>query len=232
VPPTFAESWSSDGPGAGGGPLSATDRLFGELKTAIITGALAPGATVSEPDLAARYGVSKTPVREALRLLAHAGWVRVLPRKGYLVRPLGLTDIKEVFALRRVLEPLAAADAARHSTEEGVAVLSALVEQQRSNAASLEVVVAVAAAWHLQIADMSGNRRARHALVPLVDEVSRLMHLMPRLESNLRSVTELGAHETVTQAIADRDAERAADLMRAHIVVAGRALAQAFVDET
>lgn len=55
-----------------------------------------------EADLAAEFGVSKTPVREALRLLAYTGWVVVLPRKGYLVRPVELSDVRDIFAIRRM----------------------------------------------------------------------------------------------------------------------------------
>jgi len=191
---------------------------------------LAPGEIVNEPELAARYGVSKTPVREALRLLVQAGWVLILPRKGYLVRPLGLDDIREVFALRRMLEPPLAAEAARRSNDVSVGRLRDLLDAQASEPTDFDSVSVAARDFHLLIGELSGNGRAVQMLTSLIDEVMRLLHLMPRLESNVRSVTELEAHEQIVEAIAAHDADGAADLMRAHLVVAGRGMTQAFAD--
>src|SRR5437899_2254075 len=78
---------------------SLTQQVYDNLKEEILRAERAPGETVAEPELAARYGVSKTPVREALRLLLQDGWVTALPRKGYLIRPLALEDVREVFAV-------------------------------------------------------------------------------------------------------------------------------------
>src|SRR3954451_6110206 len=86
--------------------------MHARLREEILTARLLPGTTILEPELAARFGVSKTPVREALRLLVQDGWVMVLPRRGYLVRALGLDDLRDVFQLREMIEPGFAAEAA------------------------------------------------------------------------------------------------------------------------
>jgi DNA-binding GntR family transcriptional regulator len=78
---------------------------------------------VLEPSLATYFGVSRTPVREALRMLTHDGWVVTIPRKGYLIKPLQLDDISEVFGLRMMIEPALFAEAARQATAETVAML-------------------------------------------------------------------------------------------------------------
>ena len=209
---------------------SLTDQVHDALKHEIVTAALAPGEALNEPELAARYGVSKTPVREALRLMAQAGWVVTLPRRGYLVRPLALEDIRQIFALRRMLEPPLAAEAARRATDSSVVFLQELIARQSASQQDFEQTVSSAREFHLAIAELSGNARAARMLCALVDEVVRLTYLMPRLESNLRSVTELEAHADIVQAIDHRDADGAAALMRAHLVVAGRGMTQAFGD--
>ena len=71
-------------------PRSLTEQVYEALREDILRARRRPGQVVAEPELALHYGVSKTPVREALRLLAQDGCVIVLPRKGYLVRPLVL----------------------------------------------------------------------------------------------------------------------------------------------
>ena len=77
--------------------VSLTDQIYERVRQEIIEAKWRPGQILLEPELAALYGVSKTPVREALRLLVQEDWVIILPRKGYLVRPLRLGDIGEVF---------------------------------------------------------------------------------------------------------------------------------------
>src|SRR5690242_19444441 len=89
---------------------SLTQQVYENLKEEILRAVRAPGEMVAEPELALRYGVSKTPIREALRLLLQDGWVMALPRKGYLIRPLALEDVRDVFALRQLLEPQLSAE--------------------------------------------------------------------------------------------------------------------------
>src|SRR5918997_618134 len=107
---------------------SLTKRTYEALKQDVLTCALRPGAQIFEAELATRYGTSKTPVREALSTLVQEGLVQVLPRRGYLVAPITLRDVQEVFQLRLLLETAAAELAAEHITEEALRQLNALVE--------------------------------------------------------------------------------------------------------
>lgn len=85
----------------------------------IVQGKLAPGTVMRLPDLADRYGVSRTPVREALAVLGREGLISSIPYKGYLVRPIETHDVSDVFFMRRLLEPPAAElAAARLGPEE------------------------------------------------------------------------------------------------------------------
>jgi DNA-binding GntR family transcriptional regulator len=207
---------------------SLTDQVYESLREEILKVQWAPGDIVAEPELAARYGVSKTPVREALRLLVQDGWVLVLPRKGYLIRPLGLEDVSEVFALRQMLEPQLAAEAARKSPEPQLADLRDLVAEQRHATHELESALLAARLFHLKIAELSGNGRAVRFLAGLLDEVRRLHYLMPQLENHITSQAEVDAHDLIVEALSARDADGAAEHMHEHLLEAGREMVGVF----
>ncbi|MDX6356858.1 MAG: hypothetical protein QOF98_3761 [Streptomyces sp.] len=205
-----------------------TLRVYERLKDDVLHARLVPGSTVLEADLAARFGVSKTPVREALRLLVQDGWVTVLPRKGYLVRSLGLEDLRDVFQLRELLEPEFAGEAAvRFGVVGGGAVREAL-ERHRSADDDLDLALTSAADFHIGIAELAGNARAARMISSLVDEVTRLHHLMPRLEPHIWSREELDAHEGIAAAISRGDRREAARAMRDHLRATHQALVQVF----
>jgi DNA-binding GntR family transcriptional regulator len=208
-----------------------SERLFEVLKREIITGALPAGEIVNEPELAARYAVSKTPVREALRLLVYADWVVTLPRKGYLVRPLSLSDIREVFAVRRILEPPLAAEAAKRADEKAIADLRANLAEQAAASDDFDRATDCARAFHVMIAEKSGNHRGARMASALIDEVVRLVYHMPRLEATLSSLAELEAHKRIVEAIERRDSPSAETLVREHIVNGGRVVTKVFTED-
>ena len=111
------------------GQASLAEQLRDDLRARIVDTRLHPGGLVLEKSIAAEFGVSKTPVREALHLLAAEGWVTVLPRRGYTVSTVGCNDIREVMELRRAVEPECAAAAAASRTPELVADLEDLLRQ-------------------------------------------------------------------------------------------------------
>ena len=211
--------------GASGLPL--TERVHARLREEILTARLLPGTTILEPELAARFGVSKTPVREALRLLVQDGWVLVLPRRGYLVRPLGLDDLRDVFQLREMLEPGFAAEAAARVAATD-ARMNETVRRQRRAKNDLAVALQGAADFHVRIAEMSGNARATKVIANLVDEVTRLHFLLPSLESHISSAEEIAAHEQIAQAIAAGNEKDAARGMRDHLTTTHRILVEEF----
>jgi DNA-binding GntR family transcriptional regulator len=207
--------------------FSLTGRVYGLLKQEILRVDRKPGDLLGEADLAARYGVSKTPVREALRLLARDGWVVVLPRKGYLIRPLRLEDVREIFEMRLALEPALAAQAATTAAREPMLQLRALVDEQ-ANADSLDKALNAARAFHVAVADLVGNGRMSRALLDLLDEVRRLHFLLPNVESHITSQEELRAHRRLVAALTGGDAEKAADIMRRHLNEVARTLVRGF----
>jgi DNA-binding GntR family transcriptional regulator len=227
------------GPGeveAGPGRRSLTEQVYDALKREILTARLRPSQPLIENELAARFGVSKTPIREALRLLVQDGWIVVLPRKGYLVAPLSLEDVREVFALRLMLEPQVTGEAATR----GGAELVARLRQAAAGAGALQPTrpggeersyqstMRAARAFHLTVAGAAGNSRLLRVLEALLDEVERLLHLMPQLGDHVNAMVEPAAHERIIAAIEAGDAEQAAAHMRAHLAEVSRILVDAF----
>ena len=88
--------------------MSLRNRIVDALREEILTNRLKPGTVLLERECASRFGVSKTPVREALSLLVHEGLVELLPRKGYLVSSITVRDAQDDFELRVILEGAAA----------------------------------------------------------------------------------------------------------------------------
>lgn len=210
---------------------SLTDRLALELRSAILTGVLAPGSIVVEHRLAQEYSVSKTPVREALRLLTSQGLLTVLPKKGYLVRTMGLNDVQETLDLRMLLEPHAAAAAAGFLPQHLTASLRQLLDAQ-AEVSSTDPLAAMNLAqdFHQAIADASRNTRLAESLRHCFDETARAHHVLPGLQHYMGIPTELEEHEAIYAAISASDARAAEDAMRVHLRSIRATMAQQFTD--
>lgn len=206
---------------------SLNEQVYERVRDDILCVRLRPGELLLEPELARLYGVSKTPVREALRLLVHEGWLMLLPRKGYLVRPLQLDDIREVFAIRGLLEPPLFADLARHPTPERLAALQADLERQRT-APDLDSSLAAARDFHLACAELSNNRRATEILSNLLDEMQRLHYLMPNVQWHISSTSELEAHAAIVAAIETGDGVAVEAAVREHLLDVSRGMIAAY----
>ncbi|WP_203136623.1 GntR family transcriptional regulator [Microbacterium sp. JZ31] len=197
---------------------SLTDRLTDDLRARILIGAFEPGSMIVEPRLAEEFGVSKTPVREALGRLASEGLVVVLPKKGYLVRPMALRDVEEVLTLRDLLEPHAAAEAAARITPDQLEDLRGMIRRQndRAGAEPLEAVED-ARVFHSAIAAASGNVRLAEAISRPLDETSRAHHILTGMRRFRTPKQEVEEHERIVEALASGSAEAAAEAMRAHL---------------
>jgi DNA-binding GntR family transcriptional regulator len=200
--------------------------VYEQLKQQIVRLERAPGAVVNEGELAAEFGVSKTPVREALGLLARTGWIRVLPRRGYLVRPVELGDVRELFAIRRMVEPDLARTAAETASPEAVADLGRLVDRQAGE--DFDRALDAAKSFHLSLVDIAGNRRLYSILETLVEEVQRLHYLQPGAADHVVSNEELRAHRQIAGAIGAGEADAAAELMLEHLNEVARTLVTGF----
>lgn len=210
---------------------SLSDRLTQKIRADILTGDIAPGSIVVEPRLAEQYAVSKTPVREALRMLCSEGLLTVLPKKGYLVRTMGLNDVQETLDVRMLLEPHAAGAAATFHTPQLAAQLRQHLDTQHeiSSHAPLEAMAA-AQEFHQLIGVASRNTRIIDILDTCLTETARAHHVLPGLAHYVGAPQELAEHEEIYAAIIAGDAPGAEAAMRKHLRSIRTTMAKQFTD--
>lgn len=196
---------------------SLTEQATAALRRAILATRLAPGTTVSEAEAATLTGLGKAPVRAALARLADEGLVQPMARRGWLIAPVTVRDIHEVFGLRALLEPEAARLAAGRVDEAALQRLDAVcrcgydVADPESALAFLEANTA----FHVAIADLAGNRRLARTLARLLDEAARLLVL--GLSARDRTGEMRAEHGALIAALVAGDGARAAEAVAAEI---------------
>jgi DNA-binding GntR family transcriptional regulator len=193
-------------------------RVVRTLRPAILSGELPRGMRLIEEEIAARLGVSRGPVREALAILQHEGLVTVQPRRGATVVGVTERDIRELYGLRLLLETHAAELAAVNARPEDVEYLAGLSDRlsERARGARLDTLSAVDIVFHRHLFVMANQRRLRTAWEGLAGILEALLTIT---DSNRpRDVR----HDYVVQALRDQDPGMARDALRLHI---GRAQA-------
>ena len=185
------------------------------LREAILNGALAPGERLMVDDVAAHFGVSKIPVREALKALEADGWVVSQPRRGTYVRPLSPEELRETFEMRRLLEPYSARLAAERRTQEQLDQLEALLGQSAHALKDGDVVrvTAINSRFHSVMADAAGNTMLAESIAKLELQLRRYfvaVDWQQRRES-------MAQHTAIYEALREHDTAMAERLTLAHI---------------
>jgi DNA-binding GntR family transcriptional regulator len=189
------------------------------LRRAIVRLELPPGAAMSEQRLAARFGLSKAAVRAALARLRAERLVLSEPRRGHSVAPLTLRDVDEVYALRLLLEPPAAAAAAGRLDPGAIARLRKAVaaDVDIADAASIDRFLDGNRAVHVALARASGNGRLAAIVERLLDDSERAIGVALRAGAAGRGLRVRAEHEAVLDAVAAGEGAAAERLMRAAI---------------
>lgn len=196
------------------------------LRERIITGALPPGAHLSDLVLSREIGISRTPVREAIRMLAADGLVEVVPHQGATVRAPSLTELDELYELRAVLEGHAAARAATHGTrEEGAELLDLVATMEALPVPADGGALDTESTRRQRDLDLTFHRRVlalarMERLQRLVDDTGIIARPFEAMDEHLPGADHLAAnrhHRAIAQAVADGDAERARAAMTEHI---------------
>jgi len=218
-------------PDADGAPdrLTHADRVFQQLRDAILSGVLLPGAKISEPELARRFGISRGPLREAIRRLQERRLVTRLPRLGARVTRLSAEALSEIFMVREALEAMAAREAAKRITEDEIAHLRSLLtaheaEFERPEGERLPHAPADED-LHFCIVRCSRNQ----TLIDLLcGEYYQLIRLHRAQQKTILGRSRRGfiEHCRIVDALADHDAELAELLMRRHVAAARVSLEQ------
>ncbi|SFJ52571.1 transcriptional regulator, GntR family [Jannaschia pohangensis] len=184
---------------------------------AIDRGEFSPGDRLVESELADRFGVSRTPVREALQRLETQS-VLVRDGRSLIVATLSHDQMAELYAVRTELEALAARLAAQHAAREEISVLRQMVEEDAALIGDANALARANRRFHGQIHLASHNRY----LIQQLGMVHRSMALMATtsLAAEGRGPAALGEHQAIVEAIAARDGDAAADALRQHLSLA------------
>jgi DNA-binding GntR family transcriptional regulator len=201
--------------------IALREQVLSELRRRIVDGDYAQGERLTENRLADDFGVSRNPVREALRVVESEGFVEILPRRGAVVATLDDTAIRDLFAVRKQLETLAAGLAAERATEEDVTRLRALLAEANAATDSEDFarVAELNSELHVAVIDISGNRW----LASLSSAMYHHVHWVFRVGAAQRAPHSWEEHIRLVDAIAAGDAEAAVAAASAHIEAAATA---------
>jgi DNA-binding GntR family transcriptional regulator len=195
-----------------------------ELEKAVLSGELAPGGRVNENALAARFGISRGPIREALRALEASGLVHSIPNRGFFVRRLDLDEAVHIYDVRAVLFGLAGETLANIATEQVVAGLNRYIAdmEQAAEARDFDAYYPLNLAFHRYIIESTGNP----VLAGLYLDLVKQMHLF-----RARSLGPGGGlavsnaeHREMVEAVMRRDPRAAREAFTAHVTRAKRRL--------
>ncbi len=183
---------------------------FERIKQDIIRCTLEPGKQVTEAQLATRYALGKAPIRAALLGLCQVGFLRAIPRRGYVITPVTVRDVQDITQVRLLLEPTAARLAAGRIASEQLGRLNALCQVRYTpGERSREAAVAAHRELHLLIARASGNQKLTELLSALYEQVERLIHLcISRVIPD-----EMLGYRPLVEALATGDGDASARLM-------------------
>ncbi len=214
-----------------GGTPRLSDHAYESIKRDIIRCALVPGEEVTEAKLALRLGLGKAPVRAALARLSQEGLVRPLPRRGYLVPPVTLRDVQDIFELRMLLEPAAARMAAGRVEGERLRQLDSIcragyVPGDRESEADF---LRANRDFHVTIAEASGNARLANTMAGLLDEMERLLHLGLALRNRTEEMQH--EHKALVDALIRGDGDTAARIAAEQVEAARKMVLDAILSQ-
>jgi len=197
---------------------TSADYAYQELRHKIITKQLQPGQRLPEVNIAVQMGVSRTPVREALRRLASEGLVMIIPNSGARLAAPTAREIEDTYLVRDRLESLAIGLAAERITERHLRRLEeTLIEENRAvEEKDLETYLEVNEAFHKTIADASGNRVLSEYVENILARTNAyVVFYDPFYE--LSSFPSVEEHRAILNALRHHDVERSVELIQDHL---------------
>jgi DNA-binding GntR family transcriptional regulator len=188
------------------------------LRKRIYNQTFLPGQRLDEAALAADLGISRTPLREALKMLSAEGLVHIKPRRGCFVAELTLDDLDEIFPIMAMLEGRVACEAALKAGPDELKRLDALHEKLEKHAAARDVdrYYEVNYVFHDALQELAGNRWLQHMIGDLRKLLRLSRHRSLKLEGRLGE--SLAEHRALMDALRRRDPERAEAVMRSHLL--------------
>jgi len=190
--------------------LNISEQVYAELSQQIISQRLKPGQRLREEQLASQFGISRTPLRDAISRLAQNGLVDIEPRKGASVKQFNIDDVVEVYDIRTVLEGLAARLAAPELNLNELKKLKALFSKKDPRS-----LIKADTGLHDLIINSCGNKK----LMEILNNIHGLVQAfrVAGYKSRQRSATATVDHKQILKALMERDEAAAENLMRGHI---------------
>lgn len=201
-----------------GSNLLLRDRAYEIIKEGIIIGYFKPGQELTEQYLSEELGISKTPIRDALRQLQVEGFVRLEPFKGAVVTEINRTDIHDILQLRLLLEPYAASVAATKISDDDLNQLNDVLTDMMAAFEKNDLIIAseIHKKFHSLINRKVGNQRVEQILDNLGDHMERFTIFSMKVPSNIESSVE--EYKMIMQAMLERSPALAEEAMRKHII--------------
>jgi len=202
------------------------EKILGNIRDAILKGDLKPGERVSEPDIAERYGISRTPIREAFRQLESEGYLTVIPRKGAVVSKHSEKDIEEFYSIKSVLEGYAAQLAAENMTPKDIDKLESINSrlEKLSKGKDVKTFFRAHNEFHEYFIRASGNQK----LLELIQQLLKKFEYLRIASLSLPGRMELSVqeHKKIIEAFRNNDGHTADLLVRKNAAYGGQVLLQ------
>jgi len=201
------------------------ERVYEQLRYDILTCILMPGAEIREAELAARFEVSKSPVRDALISLEREGLVITIPRQGYRVAPVSISDMLDMFHLRAALERANIERVIRHASDEQLQAL----DQFKSFHADQwpNGFVGYNKSFHRKMAELGGNPRMRDQLIDLIDLMERAVQISVSNMNHGKPEALVEEHREIIDVVQSRSIKSAQRLAEQHVLAAGKRVSNA-----
>jgi DNA-binding GntR family transcriptional regulator len=206
---------------------SLHETLVAPLRDMILKGELRPGEKVPEEELCARFGVSRTPIREAVKVLAAEGLLRILPHRGAIVSQITQAQVDELFPIMAGLERLAGNLACKRATDRDILRVHKLHDAMMTHyrAGNEAAYLRHNRLVHEAIFDLAGNETLSSLYQQILARINACRFVMRKSADHWQqAVVE---HEDIIRALEARDAPRLADLLDAHVTITTAAIARA-----
>ena len=206
--------------------MSIREQSLETLREAILTGELKPGQSLIEMDLSRQLGVSRAPIREALRILNSEGLVETIPYHGTTVARLTKRDIEEIYSMRSLLKSFAVEQVIRAGNKERLRLLNDKVEQMVAAGKSDDIytVNVLDRDFHDALIEMSGHSLLQSMWQTVTMKVRQVMALVNRRNTDLTQIAR--NHGPLLEAMEQGDVPRAIELLQKHIASAGDLIAE------
>ena len=208
--------------------VSRSEFVFASLRDAIWEGRFAPGERIAEEEIAQSLGVSRTPVRDALRRLQERGMLVVGASRSLVVAELSKQQVLELYAMREILEGSAARFAAQHASEAEIGILHRVLDEFGTHADDARMLISLNRRFHRAVCEAAHNRYLIATLDGMHDALA-LLHSNTFRLPNRRTESD-AEHRRIVRAITRRNADEAEQAARNHVRAAQRTRFSALAD--